>query len=289
MEALRDRVLRQVVLCDGALGTMLQRAGLPAGHCTEEWNLSHPEAVAAVHRGYVEAGSHVLETNTFGANRIALGRHGLAERVAEINAAAVRIARAEAGVGRWVLGSVGPLGGLVEPWGNLLQDGAFAAFREQMESQLQAGAQGVIIETFGVIEEAAIAVRAAIEAGAPNIVCTMSFEGGGRTFMGVTPERALQGLKEAGAHLVGANCGGGPEEILAAIKEMHQVAPEEALVAQPNAGKPRLVGSETVFDLTPEAMAGYVAAFLGAGVRLLGGCCGSTPAHLRAMAGALGR
>ncbi len=284
---LRERLLREVVLCDGAIGTTLQRAGLPAGHCAEEWNLTNPEAVAAAHRGYVEAGAQVLQTNTLCANRIGLSRYGLGDRTAEINAAAVKIALGEAGQGRCVLATVGPLGRLVEPWGDVKPEEASSAFSEQMQGQLDAGAHGVIIETFGVIEEIVIAVRAAREAGAPNIVCTMSFEGGGRTFMGVTPTQAIDTLREAGADVVGANCGGGPAEILAAVEEMHEVAPAEPLVAQPNAGKPRLVSSETAFGVTPEVMSFYVPAFLEAGVRLLGACCGSTPAHLRAMASAV--
>jgi len=287
MEPLRERLLREVALCDGAMGTMLQRAGLPAGHCTEEWNLSHAEVVAGIHRAYVEAGAQVLETNTLGANRISLARHGLENGVEEINGAAVSLALAEAGVGRWVLASVGPLGRLLEPWGDLKEDEAFEVFFEQIGSQLEAGAHGVIIETFGVLEEALVAVRAAQEAGAPNIVCTMTFDKGGRTFMGVTPRRAIEELRERGAHIVGANCGGGPEEVLAALQEMHRSAPEEPLKAQPNAGKPRLVAAQTVFDLSPEGMAAYVPAFLEAGARLVGGCCGSTPDHIRAIAARL--
>jgi 5-methyltetrahydrofolate--homocysteine methyltransferase len=287
--SLRERLLREAVLGDGAMGTMLQRAGLPAGHCTEEWNLSHPEVVAAVHRGYVEAGAQVLETNTLGANRINLSRHGLGDRVAEVNAAAVGLALAEAGAEGMVLASVGPLGRLIEPWGDMSRKQAFDVFLEQIQAQVAAGAHGVCIETFGVLEEALDAVGAAERAGAPNIACTMTFDTGGRTYMGVAPERAVRELREGGAHVVGANCGGGPETILAAVQEMHRSAPEEPLIAQANAGKPRLVATQTVFDLTPEAMAAYVPALLAAGVRLVGGCCGSTPEHIRAMASALGR
>jgi len=288
-QSLRERLLREVVLADGAMGTMLQRAGLPPGHCTEEWNLSHPEAVGAIHRAYVEAGAQLLETNTLGANRINLSRHGLGERVAEVNAAAVKLALAEARTERLVLASVGPLGRLLEPWGDLSREQAFEVFLEQIAAQVEAGADGVCIETFGVLEEALEAVRAADRAGAPSIACTMTFDTGGRTYMGVTAERAVQELRGGGAHVVGANCGGGPDTILAAVQEMHRVAPDEPLIAQPNAGKPRLAAAQTLFDLTPEAMAGYVPALLAAGVRLIGGCCGSTPEHIRALASALGR
>jgi len=282
-ETLRERLLRGPAVCDGAMGTMLQAAGLPPGHCTEEWNLSHPEVVAGVHRAYLQAGADVLETNTFGANRIALARHGLEAKVVELNRLGVELALGECGSDRWVLGSVGPLGRLVKPWGELGEAEAFAAFREQIEAQLNAGAHGVILETLGVLEEAVIAIRAAQEVGVPNIVCTMTFDTGGRTFMGVSPSQALQELRQAGAHLVGANCGGGPDTALAAVQEMHRQAPDEPLVAQPNAGKPHLQDGATVFDLSAEQMAAYVPSFLESGVRLLGGCCGTTPEHIRAL------
>ena len=280
-----------VILADGAMGTMLFEAGLQFGDPPERWNLEVPERVRAVHRGYLEAGARLILTNTFGSNRFRLGLHGLENRVAELNLAGALIARAEveaAGTGALVAGDIGPSGSILAPLGETTFDEAAAGFAEQARALIKGGVDVVWIETMSALEE----MRAAVEGVrqvSPDfpILTTMTFDTRGHTMMGVSPEQAVTALRSWGAAAVGGNCGNGPEEILGVLQKMHAVAPEVVLVAKANAGLPTLVQGRAAYGATPEVMGDYARAAAGLGARIIGGCCGTTPAHLRSMAEAL--
>lgn len=282
---------RPYILADGAMGTMLFAAGLQHGDPPDLWNLEFPEKVAAVHRGYLEVGSQVLLTNTFGANRFRLALHGLEGKVAEINRAAVEILRSEiAANGRDALiaGDIGPSGQVLLPYGDLSFDEAVQGFVEQAAALVEEGVDLVWIETMADLEE----VRAAVEgvrqvSSELPLITTMTFDTRGRTMMGVTPERAAETLSSHGVAALGGNCGNGPEEIIEAIEKMHSATPDAFLAAKANAGIPHLVSGKPVYDATPESMARYAVNAYQAGARLIGACCGSTPEHLKAMAEAL--
>ena len=284
-DAIRDRPL----LGDGAMGTQLMIAGLEQGNCGEAWNLNHPERVLAIQRRYVEAGSDCLITNTFGGSRIMLNRHGQAGNVADINAAAVRIAR-EAFGGRdgYVLGDIGPFGGLMEPYGEFTETQVRDAFLEQAQALVGAGADAIIVETQTSLEELQLALEAARDAGAPCIIGSMAYDvtldgSTFRTMMGIDPERAAAFMQEHGADIVALNCGTGMdmERARQAIVRYRQ-ATALPLMAQPNAGQPKLVAMKVVYDETPEQMVTGVVPLLEAGAQIVGGCCGSTPDHIRA-------
>lgn len=276
-----------VLVCDGAMGTTLQLMGLPAGTAPETWNLERPEAVEAVHRSYVEAGAELVQTNSIGANSLSLDRHGLAGRVAELNRAGVEIARRAAGGKAAVLGDVGPTGRLLKPYGDLEPERVQEAFAQQIGALVGAGADGLILETFVALEEAVAAVRAAKASANVPVICSMAFGSGGRTVMGVTGGEAARALLDEGADVVGANCGSGPEDMFLAIEQMREEARGALLIAQPNAGVPRLVGDKTVFSATPEEMARWAAQFVDMGVNIVGSCCGSTHLHTAAIARAV--
>ena len=273
------------VLCDGAMGTMLQAYGLEAGACPELWNIERPDVIHAVHEAYIEAGSRIISTNTFGANRLKLESYGIAERMRELNSAGVTIAREVAGPENFVAGSIGPTGKFLEPLGDLAFEEAAEAFAEQALAQAQAGADVILMETFSDLEEARAALAGTLRSGIPCF-CTMAFDTGGRTMMGVDPVTAAVELSRAGASGVGANCGIGPAETLDTIRRMREAA-SGILIAQPNAGLPKLVEGRTVYDSTPEEMAAYAIKFAELGVNIIGACCGSAPAHIRAMAASL--
>ncbi len=282
----------EVILADGAMGTMLFSLGLEQGGSPELWNVEQPDRVASVHRGYLEAGAQMILTNTFGGNRFRLGMHNLQDRATELNHAGVVLARrvvAEVGSGALIVGDIGPSGELLEPFGNLIYADAVSGFAEQAQALIGGGADVIWIETISALEE----LRAAIE-GVKTIstqipvVATMTFDTHGRTMMGVAPEEAVKALEELEVVAVGGNCGNGPEEILDVIKKMHDVAPEAVLVAKSNAGIPKWVNGKTVYDAGPDEMARYAVQAAEAGARIIGACCGSTPAHLTKMKSALG-
>jgi len=273
------------VLCDGAMGTMLQAEGLDAGACPELWNVERPEAIRAVHSAYVEAGARIMTTNTFGANRLKLDSYGIGDRVRELNAAGVAIAREVAGSDCFVAASVGPTGKLLEPLGDLTFEEAADVFAEQALAQAEAGADVILMETFADLAEARAALAGALRTGVPCF-CTMAFDTGGRTMMGVDPVTAAAELSQAGAAGVGANCGVGPAQTLEVVGRIRSAAPA-IVIAQPNAGVPRLVEGRTIYDSTPQEMAAYAVRFAQAGANIIGGCCGSTPEHIRAMGKAL--
>jgi 5-methyltetrahydrofolate--homocysteine methyltransferase len=277
IQALGERVL----LADGAMGTELQRAGLESGACGEAWNVDHPARVLAIQRAYVQAGSDCLITNTFGASSIMLARHGQAERVAEINRAGVRLARAALGDGvGFVLGDIGPFGGLMEPYGEIPRSAVQAAFREQASALVAAGAEAIIIETQTALEELELAIEAAHEAGAAAIIGSLAFDV--RTMMGVGPEDAAEFMAARGVDVVALNCGAGVDMTMAAaIVRRYKAASGLPVMAQPNAGQPVLENMHVVYRQTPAEMAAGLPGLLAAGPRIVGGCCGSTPEHIR--------
>lgn len=286
-------LLRQTapVLADGAMGTMLFEAGLQFGNPPELWNVEQPERIQAVHHAYLDAGAQILLTNTFGGTRFRLEMHGLEHRVAELNRAGVLAARQAAqaaGGTALVAGDIGPSGALLAPLGSLTFEELTAGFAEQAGAQAEAGVDLFWIETMASLDE----VHAAIEgvrwvAPGHPVVATMTFDTHGFTMMGVPPEKAAAELTGWGAAAVGGNCGNGPDEILEVIRKMRLAAPQAVLVAKANAGIPELIGGRAVYRAGPQAMAEYTLAAARAGARVIGACCGSTPAHLRAMAEAL--
>lgn len=281
-----------IVMADGAMGTMLFEAGLQFGDPPEVWNLSHPDVVRGVHRGYLEAGSKIILTNTFGGSRFRLAMHNLQSRVAELNRTAAVILRAEVdahGSGALVAGDIGPSGEILAPLGTLEYAEAVDGFAEQAEALIGGGVDAIWVETMSAVEEVQAACEGVrrVSADIP-IITTMTFDTKGRTMMGVTPEQAYKALSGLGAAAVGGNCGNGPDELLAVVKKMHAVAPPEAvLVAKSNAGMPKLVRGKATYQCEPHELADYSKQVRAAGARIIGACCGSTPAHLHAMKEAL--
>jgi 5-methyltetrahydrofolate--homocysteine methyltransferase len=279
------------LLADGAMGTMLFSAGLQFGDPPEVWNVSQPEVVRRIQRGYLEAGSRIVMTNTFGGNRLRLRLHGLQDRVAELNRTAAILLRAEvvaAGGRALVAGDIGPTGEIMAPLGTLSDEEAVEVFAEQAAALIAGGVDVIWIETMSHLSEIRAAIQGVrqVSAGIP-IIATMTFDTRGHTMMGVSPEQAVTSLAAWGADAIGGNCGNGPDELLPVIERMHAAAPDVTLVAKSNAGMPELVDLRAVYRADPATMAEAGLAFQAAGARIIGACCGSTPAHLAAMAEAL--
>lgn len=292
---LLEILARRPLLADGATGTQLQQMGLAPGQAGERWNLDSPERVTELHRRYRNAGADLLTTNSFGGSRLVLERHGLADRTAEINRAAAVLARAVAGDAAWVLGDVGPCGGLLEPYGEVVPEVAEAAFREQAEALLAGGADAILVETMSDPAELELAVRAARAAGAPAVLATYAFQRAGaefRTMMGTTPAEAVARAVAAGADAVGANCGTelSLDDYARLTAELAAAAGKVPVVVQPNAGSPVLVGDRICYRESAAAFAAAAPRWREAGARVVGGCCGSTPEHIAALrAGGTGR
>jgi 5-methyltetrahydrofolate--homocysteine methyltransferase len=277
-----------VIIADGAMGTMLQDAGLPPGTAPEGWLLDNSEAVVAVHRAYLDAGSDVILTCTFGATRPRLERTGLDDRLEEINRRAVEIARQAAGDQAFVAGDIGPMGEFIAPLGDLSYEQAVDIFAEQADALARAGVDVLYIETMAALEEARAAVEGAMRvANGTPVTATLSFDSHGRTNMGVRPEDAAQALLEMGVAGLGANCGATLDMTFDAAETIRNVAPATPLIVKPNAGTPRMVEDEVFYDAGPEEMAQYARRFVALGVSIIGGCCGSTPAHIAAIARAV--
>ena len=273
-----------VLIADGATGTMLQKAGLPVGTAPERWNLENPEAVRAHYQAYADAGSDILLTNTFGGSSIRLQREGLADEAKNINRRAAEIARQVAGEKLIVFGDMGPTGGLLEPMGTLKEVEVIQAFAEQAGALAQGGVDAILIETMSDLNEAKAALKGAKDATDLPVIVSFSFDTRGRTMMGLKPAQAVGEIWSLGVAAVGANCGRTLSETLTAIQEMREAVPEAVLLAKPNAGLPQTDGTDLVYDVTPEIMAEYAKKFAAAGVKIFGGCCGSTPEHIRAIA-----
>ncbi len=277
------------LLADGAMGTTLHTHGVPIDACFDELNLTQPDLVLRIHRDFVQAGAELLETNTFGANRYKLSKHGLEEQVAAINAAGVNLARQAANESDhperiYVAGSVGPLGVRLKPYGRVKPEEARAAFAEQIAALAGAGAEAILLETFSDLGEILEALAAAHEVapGVP-VIAHVTFAEDDRTLMGDLPARVARDLAQAGADVLGVNCGGGPAQIARILQNMRQAAPEAILSAMPNAGFPQAVGGRMMYPATPEYFADYALTFQAIGARLIGGCCGTTAGHVAAM------
>jgi len=286
LEALEDRVL----VSDGAMGTQLMAAGLEQGGSGDLWNVTHPDRVLAIQRRYVEAGADCLITNTFGASGVPLNRRGLRDRLDAINTAAARIAREAFGEREgYVLGDVGPVGELLEPFGTLKADDLREAVRAQVRALMEGGVDAILVETQTALEEAEIGVDAAREFGAPCVIASMAYDAApdGSTFatmMGVDPDTAARRLLARGADVISVNCGTGVDMAAAArIVMIYRQAGARFTMAQPNAGLPELAGGRVVYRETPEAYVRAIGELQAAGVHIVGGCCGTTPDHVRAI------
>jgi 5-methyltetrahydrofolate--homocysteine methyltransferase len=285
-EVVRERRL----VCDGAMGTQLMLAGLESGSCGELWNLTHPERILAIHKRYVEAGADCIITNTFGASRIMLQRHDHADEVRAINQAGVRLAReAFSEVDGYVLGDMGPLGAILEPYGDLPATEAQVAYEEQASALVEAGADAIIIETQTSLEEIGIAIDAAKSAGAPCIIASLAYDLSADgtfyvTMMGVKPEMAAAAIEKRGAHIVALNCGTGMDMMGAAtVVRLYRENCGLPTMGQPNAGLPVLENGKAVYKQSADEMAHAVPELLQAGGNIVGSCCGSTPEHTRAI------
>jgi 5-methyltetrahydrofolate--homocysteine methyltransferase len=281
----------RVLVSDGAWGTLLQKKGLGPGECPELWCLERRAEVLEVAQSYFNAGADMIESNSFGGSRYKLEHFGLADRVAEINEAAARISREAAGPVRWVIASIGPTGKMLIT-GEVTEADLYAAFKEQAMALAKGGADALCIETMSAADEAAVAVRAARDNTDCEVICTFTFQRGAkghyRTMMGLTPTQAAQEAILAGAHIVGANCGNGVEQMIDIIREMRAAAGKTPLLVHGNAGLPKHIDGLDVFPETPEEMAGRIPAVIEGGANIVGGCCGTTPAHIAAIRQAVG-
>jgi 5-methyltetrahydrofolate--homocysteine methyltransferase len=280
---------KKTILLDGAIGTQLAEAGLEMGGQT---SVTHPDAVLAIHQQYVECGVDLLITNTLTMNRVFIESHNVGVDVREVNLAGARLAKTAVRNGQYVLGDIGSTGKLLKPYGNLPGEDAYGAFKEQATILAEGGVDGFIIETMFDLQEALCALRACREAADLPVIASIAFntsKNGGRTIMGNSAQDCAQALTEAGACAVGANCGSlDPFQMAEIVSKMREVS-SLPVVAQPNAGKPRLVEHRTVFDMSPSDFAAGVYQCLQAGAQLIGGCCGTSPAHIRAIADLLGK
>ncbi len=291
---LLNELSRRPLVCDGAMGTQLLARGLTSGECGMIWNVNRPADVGGIHLAYRNAGCDLITTNSFGGSLFALEPHGLASRGADLNRAAARVARSAAGDHGWVLGDVGPFGDFLEPVGDITADDLREVFQAQIVALIEGGADAILVETMSDPAEAVVGIEAA-KASAANVpvIATYAFQktapGEFRTMMGTSVAEAVQRATRAGAQIVGANCGTGLslDDYVKLAEQLVAAAGNAAVIVQPNAGSPRIEHGRTIYDASPEDMAATAARLLAAGVRIIGGCCGTTPAHLTAMSRAV--
>lgn len=278
---------KRPLLADGAMGTRLLELGLPSGTPPELWNEQAPDAVLQVHKSYIEAGSDIILTNSFGAGRRKLARLGLADKAASLARRAAELAREAAGDRAAVLGSIGPTGELLKPLGKLTLKEARESYAEQAQALAQGGVDALILETFFDLEELKAALVTALQATDLPIACSMTFRAGGKTMMGVSVERfarEIEALGEERIVLLGANCGAGPKEMEAIAERLCAAAKRLPVLAKPNAGQPKLVEDHTVYEASPRDFAESARSWIRAGVKVVGGCCGTTAEHIKALA-----
>ncbi len=277
----------RVLLSDGAWGTFLHAKGLIAGECPEEWNVSHRDDVLAIAKSYIDAGSDLIGTNSFGGSSIRLAHYKLHDRASELNEAAAIISREAAGKNKHVMGSIGPTGQMLI-MGDLPGKAFYESFREQAKALESGGANAACIETMSDLDEALLAVRAVKENTKLEVICTFTFErtqnGDYMTMMGVSVPQVTRALIDAGADVIGSNCGNGTVQMIEIVRMMRSIAEDIPIVVQPNAGTPRLENGVVKYDETPGIMAEYIPELIKAGANIIGGCCGTTPDHIKMIA-----
>ena len=287
---LLERITTETILADGAMGTMLHARGVGFDKCFDELNITNPAAVADIHREYIEAGAQLIITNTFGANRFKLSKHGLEDNVAEINRAGVELAKrivSSSFKNVMIAGDIGPLGVRIAPYGRVKPEEARAAFAEQVKALADAGADVIVIETMSDLYEIQEAIKAAKQTCQLPVIASVTFTRDDRTLLGDDPAKVAHRLAEAGADVIGVNCSGGPSQLLRILKQMRQAVPNGKFWVKPNAGWPEQVGGRIMYPADAEYFGEYALSFREAGANIVGGCCGTTPQHIAAMKKAL--